>query len=180
MCASGARVGRDVRADRDQREDAPRGSGDNRRHALDDLRSCAAPARRRAALRRLLRRPHPRRDDRRRPDAARRLDASTAATRQAGVVVGAATVGMALGAPWRGRLVDRLGLRRAIAPSVVVESAVWLAAPHLSYEALIGAVFVAGLFLVPVFSVSRQSLSVLVPLAAPAARRSRSTRSPSS
>jgi len=83
---------------------------------------------------------------------------------QAGVVVGAATVGMALGAPWRGRLVDKLGLRRAIAPSIVVESAVWLAAPHLSYELLTGAAFLAGLFLVPVFSVSRQSLSVLVPL----------------
>ena len=84
---------------------------------------------------------------------------------QAGVVVGAATVGMALGAPWRGRLVDRLGLRRAIAPSVVVESAVWLVAPHLTYELLIVAAVVAGLFLVPVFSVSRQSLSVLVPIA---------------
>lgn len=83
---------------------------------------------------------------------------------QAGIVVGAATIGMALGAPWRGRLVDRFGLRRAIAPSVIVESAVWFAAPHLSYEALIVAVFVGGLFLVPVFSVSRQSLSVLVPL----------------
>jgi MFS family permease len=83
---------------------------------------------------------------------------------QAGVIVGAATIGSAIGAPWRGRLVDRVGLRRAIAPSVVVESAVWLAAPHLGYEALVGAAFVAGLFLVPVFSVTRQSLSVLVPL----------------
>src|SRR4051794_523570 len=53
---------------------------------------------------------------------------------QAGLVAGAATVGMALGAPWRGRLVDRFGLRRAIAPSVLVESAVWLCAPRLSYE----------------------------------------------
>jgi len=82
---------------------------------------------------------------------------------QAGVVAGAVTVGAAIGAPWRGRLVDRLGLRRAVAPSVVVESAVWLTAPHLGYEALIGVAFLAGLFLVPVFSVTRQSLSVLVP-----------------
>jgi MFS family permease len=84
---------------------------------------------------------------------------------QAGLLVGATTVGMALGAPWRGRLVDRLGLRRAIAPSVVVESAVWIAAPHLTYELLVAAVFLAGLFMVPVFSVSRQSLAVLVPIA---------------
>ncbi|WP_231496057.1 MFS transporter [Cellulomonas sp. HZM] len=82
---------------------------------------------------------------------------------QAGLVAGAATVGAAIGAPWRGRLVDRVGLRRAIAPSVVVESAVWLTAPHLGFEALMAAAFVAGLFLVPVFSVTRQSLSVLVP-----------------
>jgi len=84
---------------------------------------------------------------------------------QAGIVVGAATIGSAIGAPWRGRLVDRVGLRRAIAPSVLVESAVWLTAPHLGYEALVVAAFVAGLFLVPVFSVTRQSLSVLVPAA---------------
>src|SRR6478609_9243937 len=84
---------------------------------------------------------------------------------QAGIVVGAATIGSAIGAPWRGRLVDRVGLRRAIAPSVLVESAVWLTAPHLGYEALVVAAFVAGLFLVPVFSVTRQSLSVLVPFA---------------
>lgn len=84
---------------------------------------------------------------------------------QAGLVAGAMTVGMAIGAPWRGRLVDRLGLRRAIAPSIVIESAVWVVAPHLSYEALVVAAVVAGLFLVPVFSVTRQSLSVMVPLA---------------
>jgi MFS family permease len=84
---------------------------------------------------------------------------------QAGVVSGALTIGMAVGSPWRGRLVDRLGLRRAILPSVLVESAVWIAAPHLGYGPLVGAAFVAGVFLVPVFSITRQSLSVLVPLA---------------
>ncbi len=84
---------------------------------------------------------------------------------QAGLVAGAMTVGAAVGAPWRGRLVDRIGLRRAVVPSVVVESAVWVCAPHLSYEALVVAAFVGGLFLVPVFSVTRQSLSVMVPLA---------------
>lgn len=83
---------------------------------------------------------------------------------RAGLAAGAMTVGMAIGAPWRGRRVDRLGLRRALLPSVVVESAVWLVAPRLGYVPLLGAVFVAGLFLVPVFSVVRQSLAALVPL----------------
>lgn len=84
---------------------------------------------------------------------------------QAGIVAAAMTIGAAIGAPWRGRRVDSLGLRRALVPSVVVESAVWVLAPFLGYGALVGAAFVAGLFLVPVFSVVRQSLGVLVPLA---------------
>jgi len=83
---------------------------------------------------------------------------------QAGLVAAAMTVGMAIGAPWRGRRVDARGVRRALLPSVIIEAAVWVVAPFLGYEALIGAAFVAGVFLVPVFSVVRQSLGVLVPL----------------
>jgi MFS family permease len=85
---------------------------------------------------------------------------------QAGIVAGALTIGVAIGGPWRGRRVDTIGLRRALLPSVVIEASVWTIAPFLGYEALIGAVFVAGVFLVPVFSVVRQSLAVLVPPAA--------------
>jgi MFS family permease len=82
---------------------------------------------------------------------------------RAGAVAAAMTIGMAVGAPWRGRRVDRLGLRRALLPSVIVEAGVWAAAPFLSYGALLAAAVLAGLFMVPVFSVIRQSLSVLVP-----------------
>jgi MFS family permease len=81
----------------------------------------------------------------------------------AGLVVGAFTVGAAVGAPWRGRAVDRFGLRRALVPSLVVEAAVWGSAPWLPFEALVGAVVVAGLLGLPVFTVIRLSLSVLVP-----------------
>lgn len=83
---------------------------------------------------------------------------------QAGVVAAAMTIGMAIGAPWRGRRVDRIGLRRAVVPSVLVSAAVWAVAPHLDYAWLIVAAVLAGVFLVPVFSVVRQSLSVLVPV----------------
>jgi len=83
---------------------------------------------------------------------------------EAGLVTAVMTVGMAIGAPWRGRLVDRLGLRRAVAPSVVVASLVWFTAPHLPYQALLVAVFVGGAYAVPAFSVTRQSLSVIVPV----------------
>jgi MFS family permease len=81
----------------------------------------------------------------------------------AGLVVGAVTVGAAVGAPWRGRAVDRLGLRRALVPSLVVEAMVWSTAPWLPFEALVGAVVLAGLLGLPVFTVIRLSLSVLVP-----------------
>jgi MFS family permease len=81
----------------------------------------------------------------------------------AGLVVGAFTIGAALGAPWRGRAVDRFGLRRALIPSLVVEAAVWGCAPWLPFEALVGAVVLAGLLGLPVFTVLRLSLSVLVP-----------------
>jgi MFS family permease len=81
----------------------------------------------------------------------------------AGLVVGAFTVGAAVGAPWRGRAVDRLGLRRALVPSLVVEAVVWSSAPWLPFEALVGAVVLAGLLGLPVFTVIRLSLSVLVP-----------------
>ncbi|HUX70842.1 MAG TPA: MFS transporter, partial [Cellulomonadaceae bacterium] len=82
---------------------------------------------------------------------------------QAGIVAGALTIGMAVGGPWRGRRVDSIGLRRALVPSVVIEASVWTVAPFLGYRALVAAAFVAGLFLVPVFPVVRQSLAVLVP-----------------
>src|SRR5215217_7701261 len=56
---------------------------------------------------------------------------------RAGAVAAAMTVGMAVGGPWRGRRVDRLGLRRALLPSVIVEAGVWALAPFLSYGALL-------------------------------------------
>lgn len=88
---------------------------------------------------------------------------------QAGLVAAAVTVGMAVGAPWRGRAVDRLGLRRALVPSVVAEVCVWGSAPFLPYAGLLAVAVVGGLLTVPVFTVVRQSLSVLVP---PEGRRS--------
>ncbi|HEX8498142.1 MAG TPA: MFS transporter [Actinomycetales bacterium] len=81
----------------------------------------------------------------------------------AGVVAASVTIGLALGAPWRGRAIDRMGLRRALLPSIVAEAVVWTSAPFLSYHQLIGAVFVGGLLGLPVFTVVRQSMSVLVP-----------------
>ena len=81
----------------------------------------------------------------------------------AGLVAAASTVGTAIGAPLLGRLVDRRGLRLVLGVTVVAESAFWSVAPLLSHPALLVGAFVGGLSGLPVFSVIRQSLAVLVP-----------------
>lgn len=82
---------------------------------------------------------------------------------EAGLVGTATTLGAAIGSPWRGRLLDRFGLRRTLAPSIVVEAVVWSAIPFLPYQGLLVAAFVGGLMGLPIFTVVRQSLSVVVP-----------------
>jgi len=82
----------------------------------------------------------------------------------AGLVATVTTVGQALGSPWRGRAVDKVGLRRALVPSVVAEAFVWGAAPFATYRQLLVLAAVAGLLGLPIFTVVRQSLAVLVPV----------------
>ena len=79
----------------------------------------------------------------------------------AGAAAALLTIGIAVGAPWRGRRVDTVGGRKALIPSVVAEAAVWGVAPHLDYPWLLVAAFAGGLFALPVFSVVRQSLGVM-------------------
>ncbi|WP_284980031.1 MFS transporter [Arthrobacter sp. fls2-241-R2A-200] len=80
----------------------------------------------------------------------------------AGAAAAVMTIGIAVGAPWRGRRVDTVGLRKALIPSVVSETVIWSIVPHVPYEWLLPLVFVGGLFTLPIFSVVRQSLGVLV------------------
>jgi MFS family permease len=79
----------------------------------------------------------------------------------AGAAAAVMTIGIAVGAPWRGRRVDTVGLRKALIPSVVSETVIWSVVPHVSYEWLLALVFVGGLLTLPIFSVVRQSLGVL-------------------
>lgn len=80
---------------------------------------------------------------------------------QAGLAAAAMTLGIAVGAPWRGRVVDAKGLRRALAPSVVTEAVIWPIVPWLPFEWMLLAVFLGGVFALPIFSVVRQGLGVL-------------------
>ena len=81
----------------------------------------------------------------------------------AGLVGAAATVGMAIGAPLLGRLVDRRGLRTMLMLTLSAQAVFWGVAPLLSYPALLVGALLGGLLGVPVYSVTRQSIAVLVP-----------------
>jgi MFS family permease len=76
----------------------------------------------------------------------------------AGALTAVATIALAISAPWRGRLLDRVGLRRAVVPSLVVLAGCWSVAPFVTYWPLLALVGVAGLFVVPSFSIVRQAL----------------------
>lgn len=82
---------------------------------------------------------------------------------KAGIASMALTLALAVSNPWRGRLVDRQGLRRTFVPSLVVLPLVWSVAPFLSYWPLVAAVVVAGLFQVPIWGVLRQMILHAVP-----------------
>ena len=81
----------------------------------------------------------------------------------AGFLAAAETVALSISAPWRGRRLDRVGLRAAVAPSSVVLTACWSIAPFVGYWPLLGLATLAGLFVVPSFSIVRQALLHAVP-----------------
>jgi len=81
----------------------------------------------------------------------------------AGLVTAASTVAVAVSGPWRGRLLDRIGLRRTVGPSLVVQVVCWSIAPWVGYAPLIAFAALAGLFVVPTFSILRQVIIRSVP-----------------
>lgn len=76
----------------------------------------------------------------------------------AGLLSAVATIALAISGPWRGRRLDQVGLRRALAPSLVVLTGCWSVAPFVGYWPLLGLAAVAGLFVIPTFSIVRQAL----------------------
>jgi len=81
----------------------------------------------------------------------------------AGLVSAAATLAIAVSGPWRGRLLDTMGLRRVVLPSLVVTAVSWSIAPFVGYLPLLVLAAVAGLFIVPTFSIIRQAVMAAVP-----------------
>jgi MFS family permease len=83
---------------------------------------------------------------------------------QAGLVEMVLCIALAVSGPWRGRRLDRIGLRATVAPSLVVLVVTWSVAPWVGYWLLLAFVGVAGLFVVPTFSIVRQVLIGAVPV----------------
>src|SRR6478735_3971823 len=81
----------------------------------------------------------------------------------AGLLVGIETIALAISAPWRGRRLDHVGLRKAVAPSLVVLTVCWSIAPFVSYWPLLAFAAIGGLFVIPSFSIVRQALMHAVP-----------------
>ena len=83
---------------------------------------------------------------------------------QAGLVTAAATVAVAVSGPWRGRLLDRIGLRRTVGPSILIQLVCWSIAPWVDYAPLVALAALAGLFVVPTFSILRQVILRATPV----------------
>lgn len=82
---------------------------------------------------------------------------------EAGLVTAASTVAVAISGPWRGRLLDRTGLRRTVGPSLIVQAVTWSIAPWVGYLPLVAFAALGGLFVVPTFSILRQIILRSVP-----------------
>lgn len=81
----------------------------------------------------------------------------------AGLLSGVFTVAVALASPLRGRLLDTLGLRRTLLPSLVLLPIGFIAAPFLNYWALLAVMACVGLLAVPWFVLTRQLVLAAVP-----------------
>jgi MFS family permease len=80
----------------------------------------------------------------------------------AGTVGAVITIGIALGAPLMGRVVDRYGLRPMLVITTIGETAFWLTARWMPYTLLLVAGFIGGVVVVPAMSIGRQAIAALV------------------
>lgn len=81
----------------------------------------------------------------------------------AGLVGAAATVGIAVGGPLMGRIIDRYGLRPVIILTTVGETLFWSTGSLMPYPVLLVCGFVGGIVAVPAMSIGRQAIAAMVP-----------------
>ena len=81
----------------------------------------------------------------------------------AGVLVAVVTAAAAVSGPWRGRLLDRLGLRRVVPPLLLVTATCWTIAPWVGYRGLLALALVASVLVIPSMPIIRQAVIASVP-----------------
>lgn len=81
----------------------------------------------------------------------------------AGTVGAIVTVGVAIGSPAVGRLVDRVGLRPVVLLCGAASVTFWMFAPTFGYPVLLLAALPMGLLVLPASSLARQVLAAQVP-----------------
>jgi MFS family permease len=82
---------------------------------------------------------------------------------EAGLAGALGMVGIGVGSPLAGRLVDRLGPRPVVVVTTVAQGVYWAVAPTLGYRWLLISAFVSGVLCIPVFGLMRQYMAALVP-----------------
>ncbi|MGJ3507719.1 MFS transporter [Enemella sp. A6] len=82
---------------------------------------------------------------------------------EAGLATAALMLAIGVAGPWRGRMLDRYGLRRVVLPSVFIQAAYAAIAPHLDFGPFLIAQVVAGLFTIPLQSILRQAVISAAP-----------------
>jgi MFS family permease len=83
---------------------------------------------------------------------------------EAGLAGALGMVGIGVGSPLAGRLVDRLGPRPVVVVTTIAQGLYWAVAPSLSYELLLITAFGSGVLCIPVFGLMRQYMAALVPI----------------
>ena len=81
----------------------------------------------------------------------------------AGVATAVLLVAIGVGAPWRGRLLDRHGLRPVLVPAILAQVVAAVAVPWVGYAGLLVVCAGSSLFTVPGQAVIRQALMTAVP-----------------
>lgn len=82
----------------------------------------------------------------------------------AGLVTAVFTLAVAVASPWRGRLLDTIGLRKTLLPSVIVLPIAFVIAPFVDYWILLVGMGIVGLLAVPWFVLTRQMVIAAVPI----------------
>ena len=80
----------------------------------------------------------------------------------AGLVVSVLGITTAIAGPWRGRLLDRVGLRRTLGPSLLMLAVTGSAAAWVGYWPLLAVCALLGMYAVPALAVVRSALDASV------------------